>query len=84
MAAVTASNHLDYVGFGDMLPVFSVDLLGLCRVGWEPLVGGYFLVSPEICGWGQVRTPAGPFKDIQLMGGAWFTLIGEICGFSVC
>lgn len=82
-AAVTASNHLDYVGFGNMLPVFSVDLLGLCWVGWEPLVGGHFLLFTEMRGWGQVRTPVGQFKDFQLMGGTWFTLIGELCGFSV-
>ena len=47
------------------LPFFSADPLKLCQVGWGVLLHSYFQVSPEMFDQVQVRTLAGPLKDIQ-------------------
>ena len=45
--------------------VFSVDPLKLCQVGWGVSLHSYFQVFPEMFDRVQVRTLAGPLKDIQ-------------------
>ena len=50
--------------FGEFLP-FSADSLKLCQVGWAESLYSYFQVSPEMIDRVQVRSLAGPLKDIQ-------------------
>jgi hypothetical protein len=51
--------------FGEFLPFFSADPLKLCQVGWGASLHSYFQVCAEIFNGVQVRTLAGPLKDIQ-------------------
>lgn len=52
-------------GLVDFLPVFTVDLFMLCKVGWGQSVDVHLQVSPEMFDLVQVQALAGPLQDIQ-------------------
>ncbi len=47
------------------LPVFSLDHLKLCPVGWGPSVDSHLQVSPKMSDWFQVPVLAGPLEDVH-------------------